>query len=575
MNIRKKKSSWIYDKFIKAKIENDKKVNSFIKHNDKNKESYNLIIKDSIMSEKIKKKNLLKDVQKRLNSLSINRDSVKDIKNENEIFLKHFSNIKTFKKNYIKSYNENIENYEIVEDLVLKYKSKGYKIPKLSQINNNIFKQEPILISKNNVQNMYESIMYNPKSKKNLDYLKKTKSLLDHKILKKKNKKKIKNEKNNKSNSLLSNEKLNLNLLCLEKSNIGRFNSNSNISNNNDNIIKPYNNKTSIHKLLKNKGSNSMTNISIKTNFSIKNKDFHKSLLKKFKENKKSNTTEKELELSTNILNSNEKENDLNILLNKTSLSYEKNNVNGIKYYNEEEKQIVLEINDLINNIKNIEEERNNSSLNINKFKNMFTKLSPIQSYRKKSVIVNPTRKNIIKKLSLTRYKSTDIHKFLNNFNIKDKKNNLIDKDNIQSIINQSENKFPEINNMRNKYKLIFDKICNEEEFFFYFEGVLKKKDFLKVFYLLKLFLKKFRNLSNEEIDKLMNIDEKKTSISILEEIKKVKQIILKHKIYDKTKTLYLRNNSFQNIHQKIDNLLKNDKEITQLDHGFLKILNQ
>ena len=72
-----------------------------------------------------------------------------------------------------------------------------------------------------------------------------------------------------------------------------------------------------------------------------------------------------------------------------------------------------------------------------------------------------------------------------------------------------------------------------------------------------------------------MNIDEKKTSISILEEIKKVKQIILKHKIYDKTKTLYLRNNSFQNIHQKIDNLLKNDKEITQLDHGFLKILNQ
>ena len=551
MNIRKKKSSWIYDKFIKAKIENDKKVNSFIKHNDKNKESYNLIIKDSIMSEKIKKKNLLKDVQKRLNSLSINRDSVKDIKNENEIFLKHFSNIKTFKKNYIKSYNENIENYEIVEDLVLKYKSKGYKIPKLSQINNNIFKQEPILISKNNVQNMYESIMYNPKSKKNLYYLQKTKSLLDEKLLKKKNKKKIKNEKNNKSNSLLS------------------------ISNNNDNIIKPYNNKTSIHKLLKNKGSNSMTNISIKTNFSIKNKDFHKSLLKKFKENKKSNTTEKELELSTNILNSNEKENDLNILLNKTSLSYEKNNVNGIKYYNEEEKQIVLEINDLINNIKNIEEERNNSSLNINKFKNMFTKLSPIQSYRKKSVIVNPTRKNIIKKLSLTRYKSTDIHKFLNNFNIKDKKNNLIDKDNIQSIINQSENKFPEINNMRNKYKLIFDKICNEEEFFKYIEGVLKKKDFLKVFYLLKLFLKKFRNLSNEEIDKLMNIDEKKTSISILEEIKKVKQIILKHKIYDKTKTLYLRNNSFQNIHQKIDNLLKNDKEITQLDHGFLKILNQ
>ena len=45
MNYRKKKSSWIFDKFIKEKIENDKKINSFIKHNDKNKESYHLIIK--------------------------------------------------------------------------------------------------------------------------------------------------------------------------------------------------------------------------------------------------------------------------------------------------------------------------------------------------------------------------------------------------------------------------------------------------------------------------------------------------------------------------------------------------
>ena len=123
MNYRKKKSSWIFDKFIKAKIENDKKINSFIKHNDKNKESYHLIIKDSIMSEKIKKKNLLKDVQKRLNSLSINRETVKDLKNQNETFLKNFSNIKTLKKNYIKNYND-----KILENLVLKYKAKGYKI---------------------------------------------------------------------------------------------------------------------------------------------------------------------------------------------------------------------------------------------------------------------------------------------------------------------------------------------------------------------------------------------------------------------------------------------------------------
>ena len=245
--------------------------------------------------------------------------------------------------------------------------------------------------------------------------------------------------------------------------------------NNNENTIKPYNNKTSIHKLLKNKGSNSMTNITIKTNFSLKNKDFKKSLLKKLQENKTSKTSEKELELSTNIINSYEKENDHNILLNKTSLSYENNYINGIKYYNEEEKQILLEINDLINNIKNIEEKRNFSSLNIKQFKKyMYT---PIQSYRKKSVVVNGNKKNIIKQLSLTRYKSTDIHQFLNNFNnIKDNKNSLIHKNLNQSIINKSENKFPEINNMRDKSKLIFDKIKSEEEFFKYIEGVLKKK---------------------------------------------------------------------------------------------------
>ena len=586
MNVKKKKSSWILDKFIKAKIENDKKVNSIIKHNNDNKGSFNLMIKDMIMSEKIKNNTLLKDVQKRLNSLTINRESMKDLKNQNETFKKQFSNIKTFNKNYIKSNDKKIGYYPILEDLVLKYKAKGYKIPKLSQGDNNIFKQEPILISNNNIQNIYESIMYNPKSKKNLYYLQKTKSLIDDMILNKNNRKKVIREKNkenkendNKSCSLLNNGKLNLNLLSFEKSNIGLFNNNiSNISNNinnNENTIKPYNNKTSIHKLLKNKGSNSMTNITIKTNFSLKNKDFKKLLLKKLQENKTSKTSEKELELSTNIINSYEKENDHNILLNKTSLSYENNYINGIKYYNEEEKQILLEINDLINNIKNIEEERNISSVNITKIKNMFTKFTPIQSDRKKSVVVNGSKKNIIEKLSLTRYKSSDIHKFLNNFNFKNRKNSLIDKDNIQSIINKSENKFPEINNMRVNSKLIFEKIKSEEEFFQYIEGVIKKKNFVKVFYLLKLFLKKFRHLSNEEIDKLININEKKTSISILDEIKKIKKIIIKKKIYDKTKTLYVRNNSFQNIHHKMDNLFENDKKITELDHCFLKILNQ
>ena len=285
---------------------------------------------------------------------------------------------------------------------------------------------------------------------------------------------------------------MNLNLLSFEKSNADLFNNNiSNISNNNyDNTTKSYKNKTSIHKLLKNKGSNSMTNITIKTNFTLKNKDFKKSLLKKLKENKSSKNSEKELELSTNIINSYEKENEHNLFLNKTSFSCENNYMNRVKYYNEEEKQILLEINDLINNIKNIEEKRNFSSLNIKQFKKyMYT---PIQSYRKKSVVVNGNKKNIIKQLSLTRYKSTDIHQFLNNFNnIKDNKNSLIHKNLNQSIINKSENKFPEINNMRDKSKLIFDKIKSEEEFFKYIEGVLKKKKFCKSNLFIKIIFEK------------------------------------------------------------------------------------
>ena len=72
---------------------------------------------------------------------------------------------------------------------------------------------------------------------------------------------------------------------------------------------------------------------------------------------------------------------------------------------------------------------------------------------------------------------------------------------------------------------------------------------------MIKLFLEKFRNLSIEENDKIINL-KNKNQYSILEKIKEIKQLISKNRIIDE-KMQYLRNNSLKSINKKFNFYMK------------------
>ena len=65
---------------------------------EKDKIGYKLLVKDSQINKILKGKKKIDDVEKQLNSFAINRDLIKELKEENDIFLKHHSNMKQFKK---------------------------------------------------------------------------------------------------------------------------------------------------------------------------------------------------------------------------------------------------------------------------------------------------------------------------------------------------------------------------------------------------------------------------------------------------------------------------------------------
>ena len=200
---REKKSNWYFDKFLKVKFENKQLFHYKIKKNVKNNNGYELLKKDFQMSNLLKNKHLLiKDIKEKLNQLLINKDITKELKEENDTFLNQVSNIKEFNKHYLKSDDKNFETHKF-KDLIMKYNQKGLNIiPKLIK-NYNIFKKEPIL-SGNNKQNMFESLIFNPKSAKNIFFLQKIKYILNDKLIEgKKNENEVisKNENQSLNNS--------------------------------------------------------------------------------------------------------------------------------------------------------------------------------------------------------------------------------------------------------------------------------------------------------------------------------------------------------------------------------------
>ena len=84
------------------------------------------MVKDNQIHKNLKDKRKIDEVQKKLKLFTINRELIKELKEENDTFLKKLSNMKIYIKNYTKSDNENFEIYQQLEELMLKYKQKGY-----------------------------------------------------------------------------------------------------------------------------------------------------------------------------------------------------------------------------------------------------------------------------------------------------------------------------------------------------------------------------------------------------------------------------------------------------------------
>ena len=161
----------VLNKYLTARLEANKRFSSRIKNDNKISNEYDIINKNKIASKSLKDISKLREIKQKLRCLSINLNPNKELKEENEEFLKGFKSMKEFKKKYIKNYDDNYEEFQKFEDIIIQYKNKGIRIPKLNMDKNNIFKAEPILIHKSKLQDVIEAINKNPKSKKNLIYL--------------------------------------------------------------------------------------------------------------------------------------------------------------------------------------------------------------------------------------------------------------------------------------------------------------------------------------------------------------------------------------------------------------------
>ena len=75
--MKSEKPKWFFNKFLKAKYENKKKFYLIIKNSEKDKEGYNLLVKDNQMHKNLKDKRKIEDVQNQLKLFTINRELTK------------------------------------------------------------------------------------------------------------------------------------------------------------------------------------------------------------------------------------------------------------------------------------------------------------------------------------------------------------------------------------------------------------------------------------------------------------------------------------------------------------------
>ena len=87
---------------------------------------------------------------------------------------------------------------------------------------------------------------------------------------------------------------------------------------------------------------------------------------------------------------------------------------------------------------------------------------------------------------------------------------------------------------------------------------------------MLKLFLIKFKKFSQKQIDEILNVENNDPSL-ILNNIKALNNQINDRDISEKIKTIYLRNNNFENILDKFNRLSKNEKSLSLMDKSLAK----
>ena len=90
----------------------------------------------------------------------------------------------------------------------------------------------------------------------------------------------------------------------------------------------------------------------------------------------------------------------------------------------------------------------------------------------------------------------------------------------------------------------------------------------------LKKILKKIKHYSNEELE---NIWMTESNENLLTNVGKIKDIIHKGKIHQKTEKIYLRNAVIQRVKPKLKKMIENEKIINNFEKDYVKtfIYNQ
>ena len=425
--------------------------------------------------------------------------SIKQIKDENDIFKKDYNAV----LNNIN--NEKIKKLDL-DDLILKYKEKGYKIPKIN-LSNDIFNTSSLIEGNTerlirymiNSSNDYHGKIISVKEneKKVLYYLYKLNKLIDDKLHKQ---------------NFLEDFRTEINQSLSKNNNQNQFN------------IDTEENETDLLNQIKN-----LLNLINEANkeFKINKTKFLKSKTKKFsgllnKTNNKKNNSSKSLPRKINSFSNLQFQNNLNNKLftfsSENLLKKKTENIKNLKLYPPVLKN---SISDLFKNKK---------------------------KRKIKNVVLSPQINNCFKKESSFNHSNNLFHSrtsshstlFTNRNNNNDIKYN---DDNYEDLLEMA------FNNL----------LCG------------KNKETIKC---LKKCLQKIKNYSNEELE---NIWKTGSNENLLTNVGKIKDIINKGKIQEKTEKIYLSNEVIQRIKPKLKNIIENEKKINNFEKEYVKslIINQ